>query len=509
MSRDMGHPLLQRMKGHATLTCSMSQVRIRDLPVQFDPESLEFTADFSPHRAAVEELEAVEDFASLAFEDLLLRDESGDLEFTAHSAIEVRPQKSWSWLCDFWFGLEESDQSNPCLVTFAAANSVVRLDALTPLSARDRFQYHWGIALCDVPLPYRVMAEGTGSEIFFAKHALARGVLCAFSDSDFSLQSDRIKAALELICGQPLSSVMERAGDSMTFYGLPEKSRYSYLPLLPGKNIAQASRLCVALIEGMLRLADERFDDIRPAQQFTVLGKNSAVPAEVRFLQLMMCVEAMDGRRTLETEASKRLLGISADAAFMLNSFRNQLAHGRGGYERAFVALSEENFRDRSDALKRALMECIPVPPTERGSSWVELSSHRLLRPIENQMLKMELALKNDGVHVDQCNFALLWLRLAERVDAFWCAYLGVPPGLAQRRYSPLPVLSAVVLDPVAPEQEAANSSDANRQIEELREKNKALEDKNLKLKRHLREQGALLQACRNALQQAAGDAQG
>ncbi|MBU0827594.1 MAG: hypothetical protein KKE41_06860 [Gammaproteobacteria bacterium] len=485
----------------------MSQVRIRDLPVQFDPESLEFTVDFYAHRAVVEEFKAVEDFASLTFEDLLLRDESGDLEFTSLAAIEVHPQKSWSWLCDFWFGLEESDQSNPCLVTFAAANSVVRLDALTPLSAHNRFQYYWGIALCDVPLPYSVMAERTGSEIFFAKHALARGVLCAFSDSDFSQLSTRIKAVLELVCGQPLSSVMERSGDSLTFYGLPAKSRYSHLPLLSDSNLGQATRLCIALMDGMLVLSDEHFDEISSAQQFTVLGKNSAVPAEVRFLQLMMCVEAMDGRRTLEIEASQRLLGISADAAFMLNSFRNQLAHGRGGYKKAFAALSEENFRDRSDALKRALMECIPVPPIERGSSWEELRSHRLLRPIENQMLEMELALKNDGVHADQCNFALLWLRLAERLDAFWCARLGVPPELAQSRYSPLPVLSPVVLETVAPEQEAANSFDANRQIEELRKKNKALKTEKFELQKSLREQGAFLRACRNALQQAASDA--
>jgi hypothetical protein len=335
---------------------------------------------------------------------------------------------------------------------------------------------------------------------------LARGVLCAFSDSDFSSQSDRIKAALELAFGQPLSLVMERAGDSLTFYGLPEKSRYSHLPLLPSKNIAQASRLCVALIEGMLRLTDERFDDIRPAQQFTVLGKNSAVPAEVRFLQLMLCVEAMDGRRTLETEATKRLLGVSADAAFMLNSFRNQLAHGRGGYEKAFTALSRQQFKKRSGDLKRALMECIPVSLTESASDWQELRSHRLLRPIEHQMLEMELALKSDGVHAEQCNFALLWLRLAERLDAFWCAYLGVPTELARGRYSPLPVLSPIVLDTVAPEQEAANSSDANRQIEELRDKNKTLQAKKLELEKRLREQGARLRACSSALKQAAGN---
>ncbi|MFN3436538.1 MAG: hypothetical protein ACK41V_02485 [Acidovorax sp.] len=504
----MGHPLLRRMKGHATLTCSMSQVRIRDLPVQFDPESLEFTADFSSHRAAIEELEAVEAFASLAFEDFLLRDESGDLELTAHSAIEVRPQKSWSWLCDFWFGLEASDQSNPCLVTFAAANSVVRLDALAPLSAQHRFQYHWGIALCDVPLPYGVMAEGTGSEIFFANHALAKGVLCAFSDSDFSQRSIRIKAALELICGQPLSSVMERSGDSLVFYGLPAKSRYSYLPLLSDSHLGQATRLCIALMNGMLALSDEHFDKISSAQQFTVLGKNSAVPAEVRFLQLMLCVEAMDGRPTLGTEASKRLLGISAEAAFMLNSFRNQLAHGCGGYEKAFIALSRQQFKKRGGELKRALMACIPVLPTESASDWQELRSHRLLRPIEHQMLEMELALKKDGVHVDQCNFALLWLRLAERLDAFWCAYLGVPPELAQGRYSPLPVLSPVVLSTVLPEQEAVDSSGAKRQIEELLKKNKALEAKNLKLQKRLREQGTLLRARRNDLQQASGDAQ-
>lgn len=502
----MGHPLLQRMKGHATLACSVSQVQIRDLPVQFDPESLEFTADFSSHRAAVAELREVENFASLALHDLLLRDESGDLAFTAHLAIEVWPQKSWSWFCVVWSMQDESDQSNPYLVTLASAHSVIRLNALTPLKSQHSFEHHWGIALPDISLSCSIFSEGAESGIFFAQHALARGVLCAFSNSDFSQRSNRIKAALELICGQPLSSVIERSGDSVAFYGLPAKSCYSYLPLVSDSNLEQAKRLCKALIEAILALSDEQFAEIRVPLQFTVLGKNSAVPAEVRFLQLMMCVEAMDGRPTLATEASKRILGMSADAAFMLNGFRHKLAHGRGGCEKAFAALSEENFRDRSDALKRALMECIPVPPAESCSSWVELSSHRLLRPIEHQMLEMELALKTDGVHPDQCNFALLWLRLAERLDAFWCAYLGLPPELAQGRGSPLTILPPVVLGTVLPEQEALDSSGANLQIEELRRKNKALEAKNLDLQSRLREQGELLRACKRELSENSGD---
>ena len=494
----MRHPLLRRMKGQATLTCSVSQVRIRDLSIEFDPESLEFIADFSAHRAAVEKLEAVEDVASLTLEDLSLRDESGEFEFTAHSAIEVRPQKSWSWLCDFWFGLEESDHSNPCLVTLNAANSVVRLDALTPLRSSRSFEHHWGIAQRNVSLPNSVLPGGAESKIFLSQHALARGIFCASSDSNFSQRSDRIKAALELICGQPLSPVMECSGNALAFYGLPAKSRFSDLPLLSDKNLAQAARLCTALIEAMLSLSEEQFDEIRVALKFTVLGKNSAVPAEVRFLQLMMCVEAMDGRRTLKTETSKRLLGISTDAAFLLNSFRNQLAHGRGGYEKAFILVFEEEFRGRSDALKRALMECIPVPPLEGISSWEELRSHRLLRPIEHQMLEMELALNKDGVHVDQCNFMLLWLRLAERLDAFWCAYFAVPPELTQGRYSPLPVLPPVVLETVTLEPEAANSSDTNRQIQELKNKNKVLKTENLRLRENLRQQGSLLKSRRD-----------
>jgi len=154
-------------------------------------------------------------------------------------------------------------------------------------------------------------------------------------------------------------------------------------------------------------------------------------------------------------------------------------------------------------------MECIPVSPTESASDWQELRSHRLLRPIEHQMLEMELALKKDGVHVDQCNFALLWLRLAERLDAFWCAYLGVPPELAQGRGSPLPALPSVVLGAVLPENEAVDSPGANRQIEELLKKNKALKAEKRELNENLRKQGALLRACRNDLQQASGDAKG
>lgn len=484
------------MRGHATLTCSISQVRIRDLSLQFDSETLEFTGDFSVHRADVEKLEEVEDIASLVLEDLFLRDESGDYELTSHSPIEVRPQKSWSLLCDFFFGLEASSQSNPCLVTFAAAHSAVRLDALTPLSAQRRFQYHWGVAKCNIPLPHSLVPDGAVPEIFFAKDFLAKGVLCAFGDSDFSQQSDRIKAAIELLCGQPLSPVMERSGDSLTFYGLPERGRHSYLPLVSDKNLEETSRLCIALICGMLTLSEERFDDIYPAQQFTVLGKNSAVPAEVRFLQLMMCVEAMDGRKTLQTEASKHLLGVSSDAAVMFNSFRNHLAHGRGGYEKAFLALSEEKFKGRGEVLKRALLECIPVSPTERATTWEGLSLLRLLRPMETQMLEMELALKSEGVHVDQCNFALLLLRLAERLDAFWCAYLGVLPELAQSRYSPLGIMAPVLLAPVTLALQPTTGPEENRQIEELLSKNRALKAKNVALQTDIRQLAVRLKSC-------------
>jgi len=118
----------------------------------------------------------------------------------------------------------------------------------------------------------------------------------------------------------------------------------------------------------------------------------------------MTCVEAMDGVYQLKEQSSAAMLGVSADAALLFNCMRNQLAHGRGGYQQAFDAFLNENLKGRQ--LASDLADCVA-----------------------------------DGRKLD---FAQLWLRLCERLDAFWCAYLGIPDELTRQRFSPVPLMGSV-----------------------------------------------------------------
>ena len=203
-----------------------------------------------------------------------------------------------------------------------------------------------------------------------------------------------------------------------------------------------------AVLAAMVAMPSDRLEHERYAQIFLLMGKNADVPVEVRYLLMMTCVEAMDGKKSLQTDSTSQMLGVSLDAAGLLNAMRHQLTHGRGGYREAFQAVLSEQFRHKELDLEATFRDCITAE--------------------------------------HQFDFAALWLRLAERLDAFWCAWLGISESLAAQRYSPVPLMLLPV--PLSPVRKADSESDGMlRQIEELALKNQVLKSKNLKLNAQLK----------------------
>ncbi|GGH51442.1 hypothetical protein GCM10010975_05060 [Comamonas phosphati] len=169
-------------------------------------------------------------------------------------------------------------------------------------------------------------------------------------------------------------------------------------------------------------MQEDKFLHVEMALQFFLLGKMADVPVEVRFLQLMVCVEAMDQVPDLKEETTAALLGVSRPAAKLLNCLRNKLVHGAGGYMQAFQKTLEEDFKGKPPVLEDGFANCLEF----------------------------------EG----KLQFAPLWLRLCERLDAFWCAYVEVEPRLVEHRSAAFEtaLMHAVNLDLLKGEAEAVKA---------------------------------------------------
>jgi hypothetical protein len=169
----------------------------------------------------------------------------------------------------------------------------------------------------------------------------------------------------------------------------------------------------------------DRFSKAYRALKYFLDGKQADASLEARYMLLMNCVEAMDGVWQLTESTTAALLGVSDAAAFLFNGMRNKLVHGHGSYAQAFAALGKDKLDSRQPQMEPELAGCIQE---------------------------------------QQLDFVQLWFRLCERLDAFWCAYLGVPADMVQDRYSPVTLMPAVdlpALDRVIKQcQNTGNNSD-------------------------------------------------
>ena len=199
-----------------------------------------------------------------------------------------------------------------------------------------------------------------------------------------------------LIHGRMLPMVLKIKECDIRFFGHSSDTRHSYMPLVD----CWGSGLPDSIMNGFLGLDAERFREALFALKYFLTGKDADVPVEFKYLLLMSCVDAMDGETIgqLKEPTTAALLGVSTDAAFLFNGMRNKLTHRAMGYRKAFQAFLAEDLKLRKLELEPALEPCLEA----------------------------------DGA----LDFARLWLRLCERLDAFWCAYLKVPAEQANERYA-------------------------------------------------------------------------
>ena len=207
------------------------------------------------------------------------------------------------------------------------------------------------------------------------------------------------------------------------------------------------------LLVNAIALESERFAKARlPLQIF--LSAKQMETVEFQFLKAMMCIETMDGVGELDERTTAALLDISSDAAKLLNCMRNKLVHGVVGYQQAFAQVLKDDFRSQ-------------LPDLGDG---------------------FEAVLSNSG----ELQFCKLWLRLLERLDAFWCGYFGVTAEMLRKRNVWLGIRPLSAIDSSV----VLNEAKAVREVRKSRkERANALRDEN---KRLIKENSGLKECVRN-----------
>lgn len=340
---------------------------------------------------------------------------------------------------DHWWSAVVKAELDSYLFKLKPAKYQLKLKADAKLCPEKPYFHFYGNACsqlaCDTDLQFKEFL----SPVSCVVHKPSKGLLCLSSAEEFLPWCERLQAGFMLAHGRVLPSVLEVSGVDVVLYGYPKAEIKNNLPLLSNFRIEAVDHILRDLLQGFISLEPNDFQHVVFALRFYLLGKTADVPVEVRFLQLMVCVEAMDGIRDLDGNTTAAALGISYSAAKLLNCMRNKLIHGTGGYRQAFSEVLEEDFGGK-------------LPKFGQGF---------------------------DGVVIKDGNleFAQLWLRLCERLDAFWCGYLKVDPSLLVHRSS----WANIALLPAVDISLLATEVAAYKQVKE--EKDRKREAKALKAK--------------------------
>lgn len=402
MAETSQHLLLAVLDGHAELEIPERHLVTGKLPIRFHQKTLRFELFLPSSDEVVGVLGPERRSLKLLLRNVVLRDSTKTIQLTAEGVPLYRSNALSEWpesMEMIWSDCDEGAGDTRRL-ELAPWEQALTFQADQAISVKHPFQiYYWnGCPGLREPraLEYRSFPETVSFKSDFPQ----RGVLCAFSAGDFFAHEERIHAGWMLIHGRELPSALQIKGREVCFFGMQEKTRPSYLPLVDDWGSALPDCVMNRLVE----MVQARFSAAYLALKYFLAGKQADVWLEARYMLLMTCVEAMDGGRQLKEETTAAMLGVSADAAFLLNCMRNQLVHGRGGFQQAFDAFVNENLKGRQ--LASDLADCL--------------------------------------VNGRKLDFAHLWLRVCERLDAFWCAYLGIPDELTKQRYSPMPLMAAV-----------------------------------------------------------------
>ena len=447
------HLALTRFEGRADLECPDHDLVVCNVPVQFDPVELVFEVHLPASHDLVQELKH-DDSLKLNLANVALDSSSLGVRLEAKLVKGLslqNPLTECQKALNFLFS-HVADSQMRCLV-LGPSERKITFTAPALLSDEHPYQVYYSQECGALWLPGDLTPDGLETSVRFCRDNPEKGFISAISDSDFFAHEKRIHAALELIHGRYLPIVLKVQDHSISFYGHRKEARDNYLPLV--KPDPEARELTDAVLAALVAMPSDEFERVRLAQKFFLLGKQVGVPTEVQYLMMMTCVEAMDGKKSLQTDSTSQMLGISLDAARLLNGMRHQLTHGKGGYREAFQAVLSHQFRHKEPDLEATFRDCI-------------MAEH-------------------------QCNFVVLWLRLAERLDAFWCAWLGISESLAAQRYSSVRLLPLPLEVRFAPECPAdPDSKKKQLHIDELARKNKGLKEKIRELNAKLTAQGKL-----------------
>lgn len=408
METTMQHPMFEGMEGHAELAIQQWHIPARKIPIRFHPQTLCFEAFFDPADEVVAVLASVLEPVTITLRNVVLRDtgrtvrlKADGLQLYRSNALHEWPESmGWHW-SDF-----APEEKGTRRLEISPQEQVLQFTADAEISTEHPYQVYYGNACPGVREPVRLQHSSLPAEVSFCRNFPQRGLLCAFSAGDFFALEERIHAAWMLIHGRGLALVLRIQGREVYFYGHQVPSKPSHLPLLDDA----VSGLSDSVMHGFVDMVPERFNKAYLALKYFVSGKQADVVLEARYMLLMICVEAMDGEETrqLKQECTAAMLRVSTDAAFLFNGMRNQLVHGRGSYQQAFAAFLQDDLQGRQLQLEPALQRCV--------------------------------------VNDVELDFMQLWLRLCERLDAFWCAYLNVPAELVAHRYAPISLMPAVDL---------------------------------------------------------------
>lgn len=386
----MQHLIVEMLEGHADLVVE-GLPAIKGLSIRFDPQRLcieVWLSDLSPVVGELSRQFFQGTSPPIRLTNVVLRTCRPERTLRANELVLYPSSSIKAWPAISW---EPDDTESRRLELRPSSSKALAFVSDELISKEHPYQVYYGGACTGFQVPRSLRHPSLPSEIFLHRDHPMPGVLRASSAEDFFAQEPRIHAAWRLLHGQDLPWILKVSGREVHFHGDRLKGGLSYLPAADPNAVPFMS----AVLSGFLELDAQKFGAAHAALRFHIAGKQADLWLEGRFMLLMTCVEAMDGVRDLDEDCTVAMLGVDRAVAKLLNCLRNKFMHGAGGYEAAFAKVLEQDFKKARDRESAALREFVSPQET--------------------------------------LDFVKLLARLCERLDAFWCAYLGVSPDLEQR----------------------------------------------------------------------------
>lgn len=437
MKKQAEHMFFAKFVGVANLSSSEAGLDLQGLSVRFDARTLAFEVDL-PLNQDWRNVFSEDPPKDISLCNLVLEQETSGERIAQEgklTGLQVRNPRT-----DFEDQEGAPLEHAPFALRIGLSRPCVTFQRVAPASMESQCVGYYQHIGNDWLLPSPIKLPN-GEVIFFEKEIttddfMGQQVWRLSSHTCFAGYPKRLIAALALAYGSLIRLVLQVTPQEITFYGFRSGQAGQGYGVVAPTNY-RSDELLNAILAGCFKLSSEDFLHADIAMRLHMYAKQAEMP-EFGFLQAMICVEAMDGERksTLCDSTTAALLGVSTNAARLFNGMRHKLVHGRGGHRKAFEEVKKDKFKGTIPPLEPPLQACLNSDDPEG-------------------------------------RFTLLYWRLCERLDAFWCAYLTVPKDLVALRRARVALMPAVNLEDL---ESAISSLQANlkhgesREIENLNE---------------------------------------